>query len=81
MFVSDDINDTQGNVAEVNFALIYASFQNLASSKIFHFAMHLVDPVTLGILCDMRCSREINHFHGKCDCCVQVSCTCAAKKC
>ena len=72
MFVSDDIND---------FALIYASFQNLASSKIFHFAMHLVDPVTLGILCDMRCSREINHFHGKCDCCVQVSCTCAAKKC
>ncbi len=47
-----------------------ASFWNLGLSEIFHFAVRLDVPVTLGILCDMRCSGGINHLHGKRDCCV-----------
>ncbi len=58
-----------------------ASFQNLASSELLHLAVCLVDPVTLGILCDIRYGSGINHLHGKRDCCVQVSCTCVAKNC
>ncbi len=52
---------------------------NLAVSERFHLAVRSDAPVTLGILCDVRCSGGIDHLHGKRDCCVRVSLTCATK--
>jgi hypothetical protein len=78
MFFSDGLNEHLGNVVNVDFALM---------CKLSEFGVigeippcrSLDVPVTLGILCDMRCSGGSNHLHGKHDCCVQVSHTRATK--
>ncbi len=76
---SDGLNENWGNVVNVNFALM-CKLLEFGVVGVIHLAVRSVVPVTLGILCGMRCSGGINHLHSKRDCCLRVSCTCVTKK-